>query len=363
MENILTEINKKVRESKPDIDKANLYAVWVENETLQIFIRSQGCRFSKLGMCTMCDYGIAENNLTLHETAIAMNYIVKKITPEIWAIGLGAFGSFFDSFEIPDENRKYILEIIARLPVRDITIETYYTTVTHEIMKEAKSILAEKDLSIEMGLESVDGYVQKHCLNKIIYLPALTDKINLVHQYGCNVILNILFGAPFLSLEQQIQDSLKSVMWGFEHGADRIALFPVNVKPYTLLMELFRAGFYTPVSQWGFLMLLDEIPEKYLDRITFSWYGNRESNYAGDGLEHIMPRSCGKCRNKIINFYEEFLKLHSVKEKKKLIKEMFTISFPCTCREEEIMKRKKDTYDAALEQEAIGYLGNKYHVL
>lgn len=363
MENLLAEINKKVRDSKPNIDKANLYAVWVENKTLQIFIRSQGCRFSKMGMCTMCDYGVSDRNLTFNETAIAMNYIIKKLTPDIHSIGLGALGSFFDTFEVPDENRKYILKTIACLNIQDITIETYYTTVTPEIMKEAREILSKKDLSIEMGLESVDEYVQQHCLNKIIHLPTLLDKINLVHQYGCGVILNVLFGAPFLSLEQQIQDSLNSVIWGFTHGADLITLFPVNIKPYTLLRELFQAGYYEPVSQWGFLMLLNEIPEEYLNRISFSWYGNRESNYAEEGLEHIMPRACGECNGKIIDFYEKFLELPSARERKKLIQEMLKTSFSCSCREEEIERRKKDTYHTALKEEALQYLGKKYHVL
>lgn len=363
MENILTEINKRVRDNKPNIDKANLYAVWIENRTLQIFIRSQGCRFSKLGMCTMCDYGVSDRNLTLNETGIAMNYIIKKLTPEIHSIGLGALGSFFDPYEVPDENRRFILKTISRLKIKDITIETYYTTVTPEIMEETRKILMDKDLSIEMGLESVDEYVQQHCLNKIIHLPTLLDKINLVHQYGCGVILNVLFGAPFLSLEQQIQDSLKSVIWGFEHGADLITLFPVNIKPYTFLRELFQAGYYMPVSQWGFLMLLDEIPEEYLNRIAFSWYGNRESNYAEEGLEHIMPRACEKCNGKIIAFYEKFLELSSAKERKRLIQEMFAASFSCTCREEEMAERKKDTHHPALEEEALQYLGKKYHVL
>lgn len=363
MKDLLSELNKKVRERKPNIDGSNLYAVWKENNSLQIFLRSQGCRFSELGMCTMCDYGISERNLTLHEIAIAMNYIIKEITPEINAIGLGTFGSFFDTYELSEENQNYVLEIVARLNINDITIETFYSTVTEEKLKRTKEILKEKELSIELGLESVSEFVQKDCLNKRIHLPSLLKKIELIHKYDCRVILNVLFGAPFLNLDQQIDDSLKSVKWGFEHGADQIVLFPTNIKPYTLLKELYNGGFYQPISHWGFLMLLNDIPEKYLDKIIFSWYGNRESNYAEKGIEHIMPRACDSCRHNIINFYEAFLETPNSKERKQLLQGMFMKHLMCDCREKEIIKRKRGAIDMGLRQNALESLGKQYHVL
>ena len=46
---------------------------------------------------------------------------------------------------------------------------------------------------------------------------------------------NVLLGAPFLCERDQLDTAVKSVNWAFEQGTDSVVVFPMNIKPFTLL--------------------------------------------------------------------------------------------------------------------------------
>ena len=56
-----------------------------------------------------------------------------------------------------------------------------------------------------------------------------------------------MLGAPFLSRAEQLEDAELSLRWALEHAA-YAALFPLTVKPHTLLNFAFRHGMYSPVT-------------------------------------------------------------------------------------------------------------------
>ena len=55
---------------------------------------------------------------------------------------------------------------------------------------------------------------------------------------GIHIIANVLLGIPFLSVRQRIEDAISSICDLLERGIDEIMLFPVNIKPYTLVKFL-----------------------------------------------------------------------------------------------------------------------------
>ena len=291
----------------------------------------------------MCDYGVSERNLTLHETAVALKNLLMRMRKDTRRIVLGSYGSFFDPDEIPVENRNYILKMLSRVDVEQITIETHYETMEEDVLRDAAEQLRDKFLSYEVGLESTDTYVQEMCLNKIIDLKKLEEKIKLVHSYGNEIWLNILFGTPFLNPKERQTDTLETIRWAFKHGADGVILFPINIKPFTLLEELYKNGLYTPVSQWDFIELLNQIPEERLGRVTISWYGNRVETYDNYEFKPVLPSSCKTCRDAIMEFYEIFECSDSTEEKKAQLESIRKRDFSCHCRENARKKFETDT--------------------
>jgi hypothetical protein len=145
--------------------------------------------------------------------------------------------------------------------------------------------------------------------------------------------LNVFLGAPFLGEREQLDTSVESVIWAFEKGADSVVIFPCNIKPFTLLYRLYKHGLYKPVSQWILVELLSRIPEENLNCVTLSWYGDRSNFYENDEFPLIPPEDCGKCHDKILEFYRKFMKEPVSERRKKLVEEFKDKEADCDCRD------------------------------
>lgn len=187
---------------------------------------------------------------------------------------------------------------------------------------------------IEMGYESCDTYVLKNCLNKVLDLEQLSCVINLIHKFSMEVSLNVFLGAPFLSVQEQLETAEKSVKWAFEKGADSIVVFPCNIKPFTLIYKLYKNGLYKPVSQWMLVELLSRIPEEKLSRVTLSWYGDRKNFYDNDEFALIPPEDCVECHDAIFDFYHMFMKESVSLQRKQLVEQFIKGKKRCSCYNE-----------------------------
>lgn len=356
MDELLNKINIRLRRFKPIIRGGANYTTWRENKVLQVTYKSRGCRNSALGSCLMCDYGTGRN-LSLEETEhILPEVLMAESNAIIEELILNTYGSFLDEYEIPKENRRIILKQVAETEIPYITFETHYRTVTKECIEEIHKIIGDRDIAYEMGLESIDSHVLRDCLNKDINLEELKECIQLIHSYHHAVIFNILYGSPFLSEKQQMDDVLKSIQWAYEQGAEVIVLFPTNIKPFTALEYLYRGGFYRPVSHWGFIKLLEAIPEKILNRVSIAWYGNRVIKYTNYNFLPIIPASCKECNGEIMEFYKKFIEIRDARFRKELLKKIMNESFPCRCREEALLALENPEISEQFRLDALEYL-------
>ena len=95
-------------------------------------------------------------------------------------------------------------------------------------------------------------------------------------------------------------------------------LFPINIKPYTLLYKLYEQGKYFPVSHRDFIKVLNRIPKEYINKIYLCWYGNREITY--DKNKTIFPK-CNKSEYPILmEFYKEFNLNKNIESRIELLK-------------------------------------------
>lgn len=249
--------------------------------------------------------------MNLEECTQILPEVLLRETGHIEELILNTYGSFLDEYEIPKENRHAVLMQVAETKIPYITFETHYKTVTKERIEEIQRVIGDRDIAYEMGLESVNPYVLHNCLNKDINLEELKECIRLIHNYHHAVIFNILYGSPFLSERHQMEDVLQSIQWAYEQDVEVIVLFPVNIKPFTALEHLYRGGFYQPVSHWGFIKLLDAVPENILNRISIAWYGNREIKYDSYDFAPVLPISCKVCHEAIMEFYKNFVTIQN----------------------------------------------------
>lgn len=322
---------KNIKQSYPH--PVNL--IYTAKETYQLYFATVGC----LRACSMCNYGICQN----FNEEEAKRELDNMIFPEdISIIVLEASGSFLDEREISKELRKIIFQKIATIKtLKFIDIETHYTTITDSVLNEISEIFKDypAEVEFEFGIESVDSDVLR-VYNKDINLNKLLDIIYKIEKYGYYCELNFLIGAPTLTVREQIEDTLNSIKWMIENCPDGTiaVLFPINVKEYTLIGELYKKGKYDLVYQWAFIEVLSRIPTKYLDRISIAWWGNRVNVY--DGPKKIKhPYSCDKCHDELQEFYNKFYLERRPNERKKLLQEINQIQ--CECRKEFLQKLEK----------------------
>lgn len=290
-----------------------------EIDVLQICFYSKGCRFNKSGGCIMCDYGkFRRENLKPEEIREIVQKIFKNLDKKPKSLLLNSLGSILDEEEMPNENIIVLLDEIAKIDVKIIIFETHYLTINRNILQLIKDKLPNKEIDIELGFESCNPYYREEYLNKKINNDKFIEKINLIKSFNFSVEINVIFGMPFLSTEEQIEDTVQSIIWCFKNNADLVNIFPINIKPYTVLYKLYETGKYFAIKHKDFIQVLKRIPDEYMDKIYLCWYGNREIDY--DGKKTILPICAPNEIDKIMSFYKNFNSNEDVKYRKNIIR-------------------------------------------
>ncbi len=310
-------IEQHIKEKSKQEFTNKKYSTFYDGKVLQICFYSKGCRYSKNGSCIMCDYGNPrKENLTPNDIKDIMNEIFTnlKVNPKVLLIN--SLGSVFDKFEMSRNNFIILLDEISKLSIDVVIFETHYATIDNEVLTLIKNKLINKQISIEIGLESSNENYRRNYLNKIMDNEKLLDKVRLVKSFDFIIEANVIFGMPFLSIKEQIQDTIESIKWSFENNIDKVNLFPINIKPYTLLYKLYELGEYMPVQHKDFIYVLQQIPKEYIDKIYLCWYGNRTLNY--NKKSAILPLCDKSDYDRIMQFYNNF-NLNKEKEFRKKI--------------------------------------------
>lgn len=180
-----------------------------------------------------------------------------------------------------------------------------------------------------MGIETVNEQIQDKIIMKNVSVPKLKEKIDLIHLYGYKIDLNAMIGMPFLSTREQLNDSIKTSEWIFDNNCNLI-VFPLNIKPYTLLYHMYEKGYYEPISHWLLVEFLDKISHRNLNKITVAWYGNHEEIYEESGKRVIFPKCCDVCSEDLFDFYLRFNECSSSYKRKELIYKLIN-NRKCRC--------------------------------
>lgn len=344
---ILQKRNIEIRKSRPLLPANEVCDVFYDNNLVEICFLSRRCRNDLCGSCIMCDYGARLGSATISEYIDKASDVLKGLDYSVDTILLSTNGSFLDESQISFELLCSILELISNSHVKYVEIETHYKDVSLERLALLKQFLPNKKIMIEMGLETINPKYQSYIIMKGVSIPDFEKTIALIQNMEMDVECNVMVGLPFLSEKEQFEDALATIQWVFEHQCTPV-LFPVNIKPYTLLMDMYQSGHYAPISHWMILVLLDSLPTEQLEQITVAWYGNREDIYSACNMRTVFPVSCDKCKAQIAEFYIRFLRTKSGADRKKVLEKLFS-SVHCNCPDQirrQLKKTSVETFEA-----------------
>lgn len=266
---LLSSAMRYIRRSRSVLDSTDAFSVFLNNDMAQIWLQTPACRFSQEGKCTVCNYWAGKKFPKLIQRMEQAISIPKGIN----TILINTCGSCLDPKELSLREQKRLFQWLNGQPARDIILETHMTTLSEDTVKRVREMVSGKNLFFEIGQESINRDVLFYSLNKPLPKRIRDTVISRIRRYKAKSIVNVMLGAPFLNREERIQDAVHSITGLLQEGADYIMLFPVNIKPNTLVRFLYDMGMYNPVDGSTIAGVLDRIPERILPRVGVAWYG------------------------------------------------------------------------------------------
>jgi radical SAM enzyme (TIGR01210 family) len=258
---------------------------------IEVWFRTGGCTWDHVGGCTMCNYGFGTdiNTLTAEET---VRTALGNLTDHADELMVSPSGGMWDPREVPTDALVPIYKLAAAVRPQRFFIETRAETVTSERIRELKAAFPETELAVELGLESWHDGVLAFCVNKGSSSQQFVRAAEMLREQEIYVYANVSLGTAFLDRAIAVRDAIATVKWALSHGATNAVVFPLHVKPFTLLEFMQRHSRYQPISLWDLVEVLHVLGPEFSSQVEIAWY---KSYY--DTAEKIKtsPVGCAEC--------------------------------------------------------------------
>lgn len=315
-ESLLNEIILSLRKKRPKVDLSLPYTAFPSNRMLQIWINTPACRFSLAGKCSICDYWDGTGS---EQAVIKVCEYIEQVGNGYDMLLLDTCGSCFCEEELPYQELIRVMHTVAKTSIRCVIIESHLAYVTVEKMQGVKEVLTGKEVFLEYGQESTSPYVLKYCLNK----PSMSKQYSIIHdlkRMGVGLIANVVLGIPFLTVQQRVNDSTESIRRLLDEGIDGVVLFPVNIKPYTLVRFLYDHGYYKQVNAIEILEVLDRFGTEELSRIELAWFEPQREKLEAYGEKSFGVYYCPECGKKLLEKFLDYKNAVDGIERKRILR-------------------------------------------
>jgi len=220
---------------------------------------------------------------------------------------VGPYGSMLDDQEVPPKVRREIYRLMKSVSAPFYAIFTRFDTITEDKLEELVEHFEPTEMSVDMGLETSDPWKLKYCVNKALEIGQIISAVKLLKRYNLYSAAYILLGVPFLTSAEMIDDTLSSVLWALSNSIDYAVVFPVHVKPWTVVRWLYEHDLYEPISLWDLVEVLARIPPKLLTQVGISWHNERaERNHPLYEIPKITPTTCPLCHDQVVGILESY---------------------------------------------------------
>lgn len=309
----LSRVIAEVRAKRPPLPRAEPYGYRYlrvpYGDMAWVWFITHGCVWDA---CTMCDYGKGPV-VTAAEMVAAVEKGLAALDRRVAVLVVSPSGSMLDPREVPPAARRQIFALMARVPeTKLILVETRADTITTGVLTEYRAALPGAVIGIQMGLETASAWIERYCVNKGSQTARFARAAQLIAQHDIAVAANVSVGTAFLSPAEAIADAERAVRWALGNGVDQVMLFPLHVKPHTLLAELYHIDVYRAPSLWALVEVLRRLGPELASKTNLSWY-----RFESPAAVIASPTSCEKCRERVLACLDEYrasLSYHWVEE-------------------------------------------------
>ena len=246
------------------------------NAYAQLSFITSGC---KLGQCSFCTYGANKCELTPEDVRVGMTAFLERFEiyeeqtgKKVYSVLFDAVGSILDSREFSPECLDVLFECLDEFLakkdyIEEIGFETHYQTLgsldengnynasyaLQKLIEFKRKYADKKAFVIELGFESANPEIRNNIVFKPIDTNICKEAIDLLHQNGISVDLNVMATLPFLTKKEQIQSSAESIIVNIPYTLLSLASFNSSLVRVSFITSCFVIAFIPP--QLSFLLL------------------------------------------------------------------------------------------------------------
>lgn len=297
---------RAIRAARPMLAETQPYFTRVEKvpagNYVEIWFRTGGCTWDNAGGCTMCNYGHGEatSATDLGQTVAAALAALDREPHELM---ISPSGGMWDPKEVPADALPDVYAQACAARPGKFFVETRAETVTVQRIAGLRAALPDTALAVEVGLESSHDAVLAYCVNKGSTSRTFAHAARLLESAGVETYANICLGTALLDRATAVRDTIASVRWALASGATRAVVFPLHVKPYTLLEVLQAHDGYAPVSLWDLVEVLHVLGPDDAGRVEIAWY---KSYYDTDAKITASPQGCARCHERLMRTLDAY---------------------------------------------------------
>jgi archaeosine synthase beta-subunit len=262
----------------------------------EIWFRTGGCTWDHVGGCTMCNYGFGEH-ISASTAVESVRAALESLTEPADELMISPSGGMWDPREAPTSALVPIYKLASEIKPRRFFVETRAETVTEERIAELRQAFPDTELAVELGLESSHDGILAYCVNKGSGNQQFLRAADMLRGQGILVYANVSLGTAFLDRPMAVRDAVSTVRWALDHGATNAVVFPLHVKPFTLLQVLQQHGEYEPVSLWDLVEVLNALGPDLSPKVEIAWY---KSYYDTAAKVTTSPVGCALCTERIV---------------------------------------------------------------
>lgn len=302
----LTLIMQHVRKDRPPLSLDQPYFTRVEQvpagNYVEVWFLTRGCSWDRSGGCTMCNYG-AGPALAPRQTISSISRALDEISIEPNELMVSPSGGMWDEREVSASVRLATYDLVSKVKPGRFFVETRAETVTPDRVEEFRAAFPALPLAVEVGLESSSDPVLRFCVNKGTGVEGFRCASDQLKPLGIQLYANVSLGTAFLTPEEAVHDAVTSTRWALRNGADRVVVFPLHIKPYTLLDVLAQHGHYEAVSLWDLVEMLVQLGPAYSSKVEIAWY---KSYYDTPKKIRRSPSGCQACSPMLLSALDRY---------------------------------------------------------
>jgi len=210
----------------------------------RVVLTAHGCSVATCSMCPLPDEAVdGKIPVTLGHWMSQLRAAMDNCPPDLHTLTLFHNGNFFADREVPPNWRDEIYRFLRTTPIKEFVVESLPQYLTTERRLVARHGLGPIKLVAAIGLQSSSRLVRELCITSTCTDDTFQEAVQMLKAQGDDVQVFLLFGPPFLTIEESIWDLRESIAHVQAVGVTPTICL-MRIAPNTVVADLAAKGLY-----------------------------------------------------------------------------------------------------------------------